>query len=142
MSLKDPHKEGVSGVNFLFLGVPFADHIGRPVPASFTSVPDIIGFALFRFLCSYYVLKSRYKDWEMRNRDRIALLLTGAGLAAAPALVLAAETITYRYDARGRLIGVERSGSVNTNIVTNYSYDKADNRVVKKTTGSPNPPPP
>lgn len=50
---------------------------------------------------------------------------------------MANETITYRYDARGRLIKVERSGSVNNGIVTNYSYDKADNRTNKTTTGAP-----
>jgi YD repeat-containing protein len=54
----------------------------------------------------------------------------------------AAETITYSYDARGRLIQVARTGTVNNNVTTNYTYDKADNRSNKTTTGSPNPPPP
>lgn len=54
----------------------------------------------------------------------------------------AAETITYTYDARGRVTKVARSGTVNNNVVTNYVYDKADNRQSKATTGSPNPPPP
>jgi hypothetical protein len=54
----------------------------------------------------------------------------------------AAETITYTYDARGRLKQVAHSGTVNNNVVTNYTYDKADNRTNKTTTGSPNPPPP
>ena len=54
----------------------------------------------------------------------------------------AAETITYAYDARGRLKQVAHSGTVNNNVVTNYTYDKADNRTNKTTTGSPNPPPP
>jgi YD repeat-containing protein len=65
----------------------------------------------------------------------------GAAVVAASA-ALAAETIVYRYDARGRLVKVERSGNVNNNVVTNYTFDKADNRTVKTTTGSPNPPPP
>ena len=55
---------------------------------------------------------------------------------------LRAETITYSYDARGRLIQVARTGAVNNNVTTNYAYDKADNRSSKATTGSPNPPPP
>ena len=55
---------------------------------------------------------------------------------------IAAETIAYSYDARGRLVKVERSGSVNNNVVTNYGFDKADNRILKNTTGSANPPPP
>jgi coenzyme F420-reducing hydrogenase delta subunit len=54
----------------------------------------------------------------------------------------AAETIVFKYDARGRLTRVERSGSVNNNVVTTYSVDKADNRTNKTITGSPNPPPP
>jgi hypothetical protein len=54
----------------------------------------------------------------------------------------AAETITYSYDARGRLIQVSHSGTVNNNVVTNYTIDKAENRTNKTTSGSPNPPPP
>ncbi len=49
----------------------------------------------------------------------------------------AAETITYTYDARGRLVKVERTGTVNNNVTTNYTIDKADNRTNKTTTGSP-----
>jgi hypothetical protein len=65
------------------------------------------------------------------------LILLALGAAA-----YASETITYKYDARGRLVQVNRQGSVNNNVVTNYSYDKADNRTNKTTTGSPNPSPP
>jgi hypothetical protein len=78
----------------------------------------------------------------MKGKDRIAVILMGAAMAALPAQAMAAETIAYAYDARGRLVRVERSGTVNNNVVTNYSLDKAGNRVVKTTTGSPNPPPP
>jgi hypothetical protein len=65
----------------------------------------------------------------------LVLLLLGAA-------AYAAETITYSYDARGRLIQVARTGTVNNNVTTNYTYDKADNRSNKTSTGSPNPPPP
>jgi hypothetical protein len=78
----------------------------------------------------------------MTGRDRIAILLAGAAAAAVPALAVAAETIAYSYDARGRLVRVERSGTVNNNVATHYTFDKADNRTAKTTTGSPNPPPP
>ena len=78
----------------------------------------------------------------MTRKDRIAILLAGAAVAAVPALAIAAETIAYKYDARGRLVRVERSGTINNNIATNYSFDKADNRLVKTTAGSPNAPPP
>ncbi len=61
-------------------------------------------------------------------------------LVAAPAS--AAETQKYRYDAKGRLIKVERTGTVNNNVTTEYTHDKADNRSRLKTTGSPNSPPP
>lgn len=53
----------------------------------------------------------------------------------------ATETIDYTYDAQGRLVKVERSGTVNNNVDTDYEYDDADNRTNEKTTGSPNPPP-
>jgi hypothetical protein len=59
-----------------------------------------------------------------------------------PARALAAETIVYSYDAKGRLVKVERSGTVNNNVTANYSHDKADNRTNVTVTGSPNPPPP
>jgi YD repeat-containing protein len=53
------------------------------------------------------------------------------------AAAYAAETITYTYDARGRLVKVTHTGTVNNNVVTNYTYDKADNRNTKTTTGAP-----
>jgi hypothetical protein len=58
----------------------------------------------------------------------IVLLVLGAA-------AYAAETITYTYDARGRLIRVAHSGTVNNNVATNYTYDDADNRTLKNTTG-------
>lgn len=53
----------------------------------------------------------------------------------------AAETQKCRYDAKGRLIKVERTGTVNNGVTTEYTHDKADNRMRLKTTGSPNAPP-
>ena len=78
----------------------------------------------------------------MSRRAKWELLVLGSAIAAASAAAIAAETVDYRYDARGRLVRVERSGTVNDNVATNYTFDKADNRVAKTTTGSPNPPPP
>jgi phage gp36-like protein len=67
-------------------------------------------------------------------------------LAIAAALPLqaahAAETITYSYDAKGRLVKVVRSGTVNNGVTADYTHDKADNRKTLVVTGSPNPPPP
>jgi hypothetical protein len=56
--------------------------------------------------------------------------------ACAP--LTAAETITYKYDARGRLIKVVRSGTVNNNVQVTYEHDKANNRKKVVVTGSPN----
>ncbi len=63
------------------------------------------------------------------------ILLAAAALATAAAAV-AAETVTFTYDARGRLVKVVRSGTVNNGVTTSYSYDKADNRKTKTTSGA------
>ena len=68
----------------------------------------------------------------MRFRFRWLIVALGALAVAA----YAAETISYKYDARGRLVQVNHAGSVNNNVVTNYSYDKADNRNVVTTNGA------
>jgi uncharacterized protein involved in exopolysaccharide biosynthesis len=75
----------------------------------------------------------------MSSRHRLFLAAVITAIAAA---AYAAETITYKYDARGRLKQVVRSGTVNNGVSTTYTHDKADNRTNKTTTGSPNPPPP
>jgi len=60
-----------------------------------------------------------------------AVLLVGF-LSLSPAS--ASETVTYTYDARGRLVKVERSGTVNDDAKTEYEHDKANNRKrVKRT---------
>jgi YD repeat-containing protein len=71
----------------------------------------------------------------MTTRTEKALL--AVAIAAAAASAIASETINYSYDARGRLVKVSRSGSVNNNVTTNYSYDKADNRTLRNTSGVP-----
>jgi hypothetical protein len=55
-----------------------------------------------------------------------AVLVASSALASAPAL--AAETITYSYDALGRLVQVTHSGTVNNGVQSSYGYDPADNR--------------
>jgi len=68
-----------------------------------------------------------------------------AGAAAAlivSSVANASETIAFSYDARGRLVQVARTGTINNGVTTTYAYDKAHNRVTKTTTGSPNPGPP
>jgi hypothetical protein len=62
----------------------------------------------------------------MRNEHRVAAaVLVVMSLAAAS---LGGETVTYTYDARGRLVKVERSGTVNNGVKAEYQYDKGDNR--------------
>jgi YD repeat-containing protein len=70
----------------------------------------------------------------MRNA-LVSFAALAATLAATSAS--AAETITYTYDAKGRLVKVERTGTVNNNVKTEYTHDKADNRTNVKTTGAP-----
>ena len=49
----------------------------------------------------------------------------------------ASETITYTYDAKGRLVKVVHSGTVNNGVQTTYQHDKGDNRKNVTTTGVP-----
>jgi hypothetical protein len=56
------------------------------------------------------------------------------GFACLPAH--AQETITYQYDALGRLISSQVSGGPNNNVTTTTSFDSAGNRTNYKVTGS------
>ncbi|WP_228244146.1 hypothetical protein [Porphyrobacter sp. GA68] len=67
-----------------------------------------------------------------------ALVVTGLALlslSAPPAQ--ASQTTTYTYDARGRLVKVERTGNPNSNARTEYRHDRAHNRTRVTTTGAP-----
>jgi hypothetical protein len=79
---------------------------------------------------------------KSRARRAELALISFAIVAAIPSLAFAGETINYSYDAKGRLVKVERSGTVNNGVTSNYSHDKADNRTNVTVTGSPNAPPP
>jgi hypothetical protein len=70
------------------------------------------------------------------------VVLAASIICALPGAAQAAETITYTYDAKGRLVKVERTGSVNNNVKAEYGHDKADNRTNVTVTGSPNASPP
>ena len=78
----------------------------------------------------------------MRSLAVKAGLVLAAAVCAAIAPALAGETVKYSYDAKGRLVRVERSGSANDGVKTEYKHDKADNRFKVIVTGSSNPPPP
>jgi len=74
----------------------------------------------------------------MRRVHRIRLV---AALALLSMPAMASETVTYTYDAKGRLVKVERSGTVNNGVKAEYTHDRADNRRNIKVTGSSNPAP-
>lgn len=46
-----------------------------------------------------------------------------------------AETITYTYDAKGRLVRTVHAGAINSGVVTTYALDRADNRTNASVTG-------
>jgi hypothetical protein len=74
-----------------------------------------------------------------RLNEKLLIALSIAALTAT-AMASASETINYTYDARGRLVQVKHSGSVNNNVSANYTYDKANNRT-NLNVQSPNSPP-
>jgi YD repeat-containing protein len=73
----------------------------------------------------------------MRKIGWLLVIGTGGLAMAANAPEMGNETINYTYDARGRLTNVSHAGSVNNNVQTNYTYDKADNRGAVNVTGAP-----
>jgi len=70
-------------------------------------------------------------------RSKTMVLLLAGMLTALACMASATETITYTYDAKGRLVRVAHSGTVNNNVISNYSYDASDNRKNVKVTGAP-----
>ena len=76
---------------------------------------------------------------DMRVLSSVFIL---AACAFAASQASASETVIYTYDAKGRVVKVERSGAVNNGVKYEYTHDKANNRRNVKVTGSPNPPPP
>jgi len=69
----------------------------------------------------------------VRTARLTIVALTIAGMFASAAS--ATETITYTYDAKGRLVQVVHTGTVNNQ--TCYKYDKCDNRTSATTTRAP-----
>ena len=122
------------------------DLSGGPIAACLIRIDDVSGCPRKRrrvFACEYRAISGaasiasggKMKKWHLAGGATIAAtLLVGAANAA--------ETITYTYDAKGRLIKVERTGTVNNGVKSEYTHDKADNRTNAKVTGSTNPPPP
>lgn len=68
---------------------------------------------------------------------RVIPIILAAGFALSATIAAATETITYTYDARGRLVQVSHAGTVNNGVSTTYTHDKAHNRTNLTTTGAP-----
>ena len=72
--------------------------------------------------------------------------LLATSLVALAAAAQASETVTYTYDALGRLTATSSSGTVNNGVATSVGYDPAGNRSAYTVTGAgggtPPPPPP
>ena len=81
-----------------------------------------------------------YWGFPVSKLLRLAALFASTSLFASVAT--AGETVTSTYDAKGRLVKVVHTGTVNNNVQTTYTHDKADNRKNTTTTGSPNATPP
>lgn len=71
----------------------------------------------------------------MGRRDHFLLACSVAALASGAE---AGETITYTYDALGRLIATTSDQGTSTGV----GYDRAGNRTTYDVTGVPTPPPP
>lgn len=77
----------------------------------------------------------------MRRISKLTVMSAASALTL-PCAAWGTETVTYTYDAKGRLVKVERAGTVNNGVKSEYEHDKADNRKKVIVTGSPNSPSP
>ncbi len=68
----------------------------------------------------------------MQRTIRFAVAALALGLIGSTAS--ATETVTHTYDARGRLVKVVRTGTVNNNNQVCYKLDKAGNRTIVTST--------
>lgn len=66
-----------------------------------------------------------------------ARLLLATSLLALTQEARSSETISYGYDSLGRLVRVDRTGTVNSGVGARYSYDSADNRTHVSVTAGP-----
>ncbi len=68
---------------------------------------------------------------------RLSLMVSIAVFATVSSAAFASQTVTYIYDAKGRLVKVVRTGNVSNGVTTEITHDKADNRTGVKVSGAP-----
>jgi hypothetical protein len=88
----------------------------------------------------------------MQSRTVAARLFLATSSCALATTAVASETVTYTYDALGRLVATTSSGTVNNGLATSIAYDPAGNRSSYSVSGvgggappppaPPSPPPP
>lgn len=82
---------------------------------------------------SEYGFACRENEWVAYLLEgecmRLVRPITAVAILMAAFGAHSAETITYTYDALGRLVQVVRTGSVNNNVQATYTLDPAGNRV-------------
>lgn len=65
------------------------------------------------------------KKWQ----KGAGILAAALGIVALGSASIASETITYTYDALGRLVTAKSTGATNNNEIRSYCFDKAGNRI-------------
>ena len=70
-----------------------------------------------------------------------ARFFLATSLLALTASARGSETVTYSYDALGRLTATASSGTVNNGVATSVAYDPAGNRSAYNVSGASGPPP-
>jgi YD repeat-containing protein len=77
-----------------------------------------------------------------RTRAGISLRLAALAMALVPGVATAAESVTYSYDALGRLIRTQRSGGPASGVDAQIQYDSAGNRTNVTVNGASSSSPP
>jgi hypothetical protein len=87
----------------------------------------------------------------VQGKTVVARLFLATSSCALATAAVASETVTYAYDALGRLVATRSSGTANNGLATSIAYDSAGNRTTYSVSGAggaapppsaPPPPPP
>ncbi len=97
----------------------------------------LTGIGLIRMMTEHISSRLRKRGGQVRTIKVFLMASVAAPLMVAPAL--ASETLTYSYDALGRLTTVAHSGTVNSGQQAAYAIDLADNRTGVTVTGAASP---